>query len=72
MVVFENPGKENAEKALRIGIAKAAEIGAPAVVSLGGSSFGVDTAAVITPGYSADILDTRVHEVLCKPGLYEL
>ncbi|MCR5369246.1 MAG: hypothetical protein K6E83_00875 [Clostridium sp.] len=189
MVVFENPGKENAEKALRIGIAKAAEIGAPAVVlpsgtgetgmlacrirdklgyqgklvvvrtvskaalsggnkmtpemkgkleakgvtvvscahalsagergisgkfqgvyplelmaatlrtfgqgmkvafecavmaldtdaipygvpvvALGGSSFGVDTAAVITPGYSADILDTRVHEVLCKPGLYE-
>ncbi len=52
MVVFENPGKENAEKALRIGIAKAA--------------------AVITPGYSADILDTRVHEVLCKPGLYGL
>ena len=41
------------------------------VVSLGGSSFGVDTAVIITPAYSADILDTKIHEVLCKPGLYE-
>ena len=41
------------------------------VVSMGGSSYGVDTAVVITPAYSADILDTRIHEVLCKPGLYE-
>ena len=40
------------------------------VVSLGGSSFGVDTAVIITPAYSADILDTKIHEVLCKPGLY--
>ena len=38
---------------------------------MGGSSYGVDTAVVITPAYSADILDTRIHEVLCKPGLYE-
>ncbi len=41
------------------------------VVSLGGSSYGVDTAVIITPAYSADILDVRIHEVLCKPGLYE-
>lgn len=41
------------------------------VVSLGGSSFGVDTAVVITPGYSANILDTKIHEVLCKPGFYK-
>ena len=41
------------------------------VVSMGGSSFGVDTAVIITPAYSADILDTRIHEILCKPGLYE-
>ena len=40
------------------------------IVSLGGSSFGVDTAVIITPAYSADILDTRIHEVLCNPGLY--
>lgn len=40
-----------------------------AVVVLGGSGSGkgVDTACVITPGYSANIFETRVHELLCKP-----
>ena len=41
------------------------------VVSLGGNSYGVDTAVIMTPAYSADILETKIHEVLCKPGLYQ-
>ena len=37
------------------------------VISLGGTATGLDTACVITPGYSARIFETRVHEILCKP-----
>ena len=37
------------------------------VVVLGGTGRGLDTACVITPGYSAKIFETRVHEILCKP-----
>ena len=37
------------------------------VVALGGSHRGADTAIVLTPSYSASLLDTVVHEVLCKP-----
>jgi len=37
------------------------------VIALGGTGSGLDTACVITPGYSAKIFETRVHEILCKP-----
>ena len=37
------------------------------VISLGGTGRGLDTACIITPGYSAKIFETRIHEVLCKP-----
>ena len=37
------------------------------VVALGGTGSGLDTACLITPGYSARIFETRVHEILCKP-----
>jgi hypothetical protein len=37
------------------------------VVVVGGTASGLDTACVITPGYTSKIFDTRVHEVLCKP-----
>ena len=37
------------------------------VVILGGRGRGCDTACVMTPGYSADIFATRIHEILCKP-----
>ena len=37
------------------------------VVAMGGSHRGADTAIVLTPSYSASVLDTVVHEVLCKP-----
>ena len=38
-----------------------------AVVALGGTGRGLDTACVMTPGYSAKIFETRIHEILCKP-----
>jgi len=37
------------------------------VIILGGTGRGCDTACVMTPGYSADIFKTRIHEILCKP-----
>lgn len=37
------------------------------IVSVGGTGQGLDTACVITPGYSAKIFETRIHEILCKP-----
>jgi len=39
------------------------------VVCIGGSSHGADTACVITPGYTACLLETKIHEILCKPSL---
>ena len=41
--------------------------GSLAVVAIGGSHRGADTAAVVTPSYSASILNTVVNEILCKP-----
>ena len=39
-----------------------------AVVALGGTGpKGLDTVCVITPGYSAKIFETRIHEILSKP-----
>ena len=37
------------------------------VVAMGGSGRGVDTALVVMPAYSAQILETVVREVICKP-----
>ena len=39
------------------------------VVCVGGSAHGADTACVITPGYTACLLETKIHEILCKPSL---
>lgn len=39
------------------------------VVALGGTSTGLDTALVLTPSYSSSVLDTKIHEILCKPIL---
>ena len=46
--------------------ADAIPFGVP-VIAIGGSHRGADTAAVITPSYSASILNTVVNELLCKP-----
>ena len=37
------------------------------IISLGGSGQGSDTASLLTPAYSSVILETRIHEILCKP-----
>ena len=37
------------------------------VVCIGGSGRGADTACVVTPSYAAEILNTRVNEIICKP-----
>ena len=37
------------------------------VIALGGSARGADTASILTPGYSNTLLDTKIHEILCKP-----
>ena len=39
------------------------------VVAVGGTAQGVDTACVLSPAYTANMLDTRIHEYLCKPHL---
>lgn len=38
------------------------------VVAIGGSHRGCDTALVVTPSFSSTILETVIHEILCKPG----
>lgn len=39
------------------------------IVCIGGSAHGADTACVITPGYTACLLETKIHDILCKPSL---
>ncbi len=39
------------------------------IVAVGGTGLGADTACVLTPAYTAEILNTRIHEHLCKPHL---
>ena len=41
-------------------------------ICVGGSGGGADTAAILTPAGSMRILDTKIHEILCKPGFYEV
>ncbi len=38
-------------------------------ICIGGTGHGADAAAVITPSHMNTFLDTRVHEILCKPRL---
>ena len=37
------------------------------IIALGGTGRGADTASILTPGYTSSILDTKIHEILCKP-----
>lgn len=41
------------------------------LIACGGSSKGCDTAVVITPATQSDFFDIKVHEIVCKPNLYE-
>lgn len=38
------------------------------VVAVGGTAEGADTAVIIKPSHAANILDTFISEILCKPG----
>ncbi|WP_041701793.1 pyruvate kinase alpha/beta domain-containing protein [Gottschalkia acidurici] len=37
------------------------------IIAIGGSARGADTAVIITPSHAASILDTKIHEIICKP-----
>ena len=41
------------------------------VVAMGGSHRGADTAVVITPAHSSFLLETVIHEIICKPFVIE-
>lgn len=58
------------EVALMANDAGAITYGKP-IVAIGGSAHGADTACILTPGYTASLFDTKIHEIICKPGLYE-
>ena len=38
------------------------------IIALGGTVGGTDTAFLLTPSYASAIMETKVHEVLCKPN----
>lgn len=40
------------------------------VVCVAGSGRGADTICIITPAYSASVLDTKINEIIEKPDLY--
>lgn len=37
------------------------------IIALGGTGRGVDTAIILSPEHAQCILDTRMHEIICKP-----
>lgn len=37
------------------------------VIAIAGTENGADTALVLTPGHAQRILESRVHEIICKP-----
>lgn len=46
------------------------EYGKP-IVCVAGTGRGADTVCILTPAYTANLFDTKIHEILCKPGLYK-
>lgn len=40
------------------------------IIAIGGSAVGADTAIILTPSHADSILDTKIHEIICKPYLY--
>ena len=51
--------------------ADAGELSGNRIVSVGGSGRGGDTALVLTPACQNAFFDMKIHEVICKPALYE-
>ena len=38
-----------------------------AVIAIGGTVAGADTAVIITPAHAQQVFKTKIHEILCKP-----
>lgn len=56
-------GVEISIMALDAGVIPAGE----AVIAIGGSEEGADTAILLTPAHAQRVLETRIHEIICKP-----
>lgn len=41
------------------------------LIAVSGTTQGADTALVLTPADQSRFMDTRVHEIICKPGLFD-
>ena len=41
------------------------------IIAVGGTGRGADTVCRLTPEYTADLMGTKIHEILCKPSLEE-
>ncbi len=41
-----------------------------AIIAIGGSGKGADTAVIITPSHASSIFETIIHEIICKPNRY--
>ena len=37
------------------------------IIALGGTVKGIDTALIMTPAHAANVLGTKIHEIICKP-----
>ncbi len=37
------------------------------IIALGGTRRGVDTALIVSPEHADSILDTKIHQIICKP-----
>ncbi len=37
------------------------------IIAVGGTGEGADTAVILTPSHASSILETRIHEIICKP-----
>lgn len=48
--------------------AGAIDYGKP-IIAVGGTGRGADTVCRLTPEYTADLMGTKIHEILCKPSL---
>jgi len=39
------------------------------IIAVGGTGKGADTAVVMVPAHAAEIMDTKIDEIICKPKL---
>lgn len=51
--------------------ADSGELSGDKIIAAGGTGKGCDTAVVMTPADMSRFLEMKIHEVLCKPNLYQ-